>query len=188
MSAPILHFSLEYWKVALVALAPLLINISLFIYIFFYFPHNKLTRLFYYFLVPLCLWQLSDFMTRLSADQQTAAYWFYLFSPALNIVPAIGLHFTLLFTQKKNWLKNRLFLSLLYAPVFVFIFLSYGGLITFSVIASDTWRWLDVPSDDILGTINVTWIAVCSLATLGLLLHFALAKKHTVATLKCNPG
>jgi len=183
MMEPALHFSFEYWKPALLALAPMLINVVLFAYVFFYFPHNKLTRLFYFFLLSLCLWQLADFMVRISADPQTAAYWFYLFSPALNFIPPMGLHFVLLFTQKKSWIKNRFFLFLLYAPAFAFFLMSYGNIISFRIVPSPAWRWLAIGLDDVPGMINASWITGCSLLTLGFLLHFALLKKHANANL-----
>jgi len=177
MIEPVLHFTSEYWRSALLALIPLLINFCLFIYIFFYFPHNKLTRLFYCFLIPLCLWQLTDLLCRLSADKETATYWFHLLSPALNVIPVIGLHFTILFVQKKNWLKSRALLFGIYLPAFVFLFFSYGGLIKFSMEPSSFWGWVARSTNDTIGLINALWIVLSSLTTLGLLLHFTFIRK-----------
>jgi len=177
MMEPVVHFTLDYWRSALLALIPLLVNIGLFIYIFFYFPHNKLSRLFYCFLIPLCLWQLTDLLCRLSADQETATYWFYLLSPALNVIPAIGLHFTILFIKKKNWIRSRALLFGLYFPAVVFLFFSYGGLIKFTMVHSSFWGWIALTDNDTIGLLNALWIVFSSLTSLGLLLHFTHVRK-----------
>lgn len=173
------------------ALAPLLINISLYFYIFFFFRHNKLTRLFYSLLIPLCMWQFIDFIARISADRETATYWYYVLSPALNTIPSLGLHFTLAFTQKKQWLKKRWLIFVIYFPAFAFILLSYGGFIRFTTMPSFFWRWVAIGGDNAFAFTNATWIVLSALIILSLLLHFVVKTRcnsnnlHMQARLVC---
>ncbi|MBI3518986.1 MAG: PAS domain-containing protein, partial [Bacteroidetes bacterium] len=178
MQAPSLHFTFSHPVAALQEFIPLLLNLGLFIYVFFYFPHNKLTRLFYLFLVPLSIWQLTDLMVHLSADKESAYFWYFLFSPVLNLIAPLAMHFSLVFTRHKDWLKSRALLFSLYFPAIIFVFLSYAGVINFSVHPSPFWGWLIIGNDSIVDLINAWWIVILSIVTLSLLVHHAFKTRN----------
>jgi len=171
MLTPDLHFTFSHPLAALQEIIPLLINLGLFIYVFFFFPHNKLTRLFYLFLIPICLWQLTDLMVHLSADENTAFFWYYLLSPLLNFFPSFGLHFTLVFTRQKTLLKSRLFVFLIYFPAFLFMLLSYAGVVSFKIVASSFWGWLAIGNNKPADISNAYWMVLNAIFIMALLIR-----------------
>jgi PAS domain S-box-containing protein len=184
MIASELHFTYDHWKAALLALVPLLFNFSLFIYTFFFFPHNRITRLFYSFLIILGIWQLTDFLTRTSADEATAAYWFGLLSPAIYVMPSVGLHFSLLFSQQKRWAKKQWVLFLLYAPALLFVLASYGRVIVSDLVPSDMWGWIAIPHYNTSTLLIGSCLVVYGAVTLSILARFAYRNRNSSINLR----
>lgn len=98
----------QHLAAVLLALVPFLITLSLFLYVFSHFTHNKLTRPFFLFLLPLSLWQLNEVFTRQSGTAAEVQYWCHLFNPFLNFIPPLGLHFAVVFARIHKWQKPLL--------------------------------------------------------------------------------
>ena len=128
------HFHWTHFDAALIALLPACLNFWVAFYVRRFLPHNKVSNVFTIFVITIALWQLSDVFMRISATKTTAEIWTHFFSLMTCATSSLGLHFALLFTQKKRLTSSSLFMAFVYLPLVV-------GNLTYSLGAVLGGKW-----------------------------------------------
>ena len=178
------NITFEHYPAALLAFVPALINLVLFIYVFFRFNHDKLTQVFSLFLLSIIAWQVHELMTRVCISREGAIYYSNLINPFINFVPPLGLHFAIIFTRQKK-IKRKLILPfLLYMPAFVFFALAYSHILKINIVSSSFWGWVVVYNNDLVGISNAAWMVLESFVMMALLFRYTFVKEYLNPTVK----
>ena len=121
---------------ALLPLATLFANLLLGIYILYRDPKAKLNRLYALFAFAVTIWALGTFLTFTALTSGEALYQERLTQLGLSLMPALLLHFFLVFT-KSEFISRKRFYMPLYLPALFFIFVNFTtNLITKSATSS----------------------------------------------------
>jgi len=172
-----LAFDLQHWPAVMLAFIPLLINLTILIYVLFFLPKTKLNVPFLLFLSILSVWQFNDTTVRLFTTEEEAHMWFDMLIIPITFMAPFALHFALVFTEKGKLLNSPWVLSLLYLPAISFALLTVGGFVGYNVIHSDFWGWTFYLTEEPLSHINGSWMGVLILITLVVLIQFTLQSK-----------
>ncbi|TND02606.1 MAG: PAS domain-containing protein [Bacteroidetes bacterium] len=173
------RFDLTFLPSALLAFIPFLVNAGIFIYVFFILPKTRLNILFSFFLVTLALWQFTETMVRLSSDAETAKLWYTMLNPAANFISPLAMHFALIFTRNRHWLKRPWVILAIYVPALFFTFATIGGFVYSEITPSPFWRWVFTPANNLVSEINGYWIGALAWLVLVILIIFCRKSRKT---------
>ncbi|MFZ5551557.1 MAG: sensor histidine kinase [Bacteroidota bacterium] len=168
------QFDLTYWQPFLLAFLPLLINLSVFTYVFLRLPGTRLNVMFLFFIFNLCIWQMLDSITRITSSEEQVRLWYDMFSPFISLVTVLSLHFSLIFANRAKLLGRPWILVLIYAPALFFVLASNGGFITYTIEPDTFWRWRLRLTDEWIPQLNVHWISSLALITLWVFIRYAI--------------
>jgi PAS domain S-box-containing protein len=84
---------------------------------------NHLNRVFFFYCFTLAYYSFMEFGMR-QADSFGEAVLWAKFNVLLPLVPALLIHFIMVFTEKTKWLKNKFTYLLVYSPGLIFFLLS----------------------------------------------------------------
>lgn len=168
------QFDLTYWQPFLLAFLPLLINLSVFTYVFLRLPGTRLNVMFLFFIFNLCIWQMLDSITRITSSEEQVRLWYDMFSPFISLVTVLSLHFSLIFANRAKLLGRPWILVLIYAPALFFVLASNGGFITYTIEPDTFWRWRLRLTDEWIPQMNVHWISSLALITLWVFIRYAI--------------
>jgi PAS domain S-box-containing protein len=173
MAAPY-EFSLEHWPAVALALVPAILNLGLFAYVLVFGKRNTLTYTFAAFVGTLMVWQFSDAMIRLSADQASAQFWGAVLGLGALMIAPTGMEFTLQFIGRGDLVRRPLVLVLLWGPAVLIETATRAGLGRSQLAPNEPWAWAAVGPAPVLTLLYGVWIASLSLAMLFLLVRFSL--------------
>ena len=167
-----LALDLQHWPAVLHAFIPLLINLGIFVYVFYFLPKTKLNIPFLLFLSILCTWQFNDTIIRLCVTEEAARMWFNMLIVPISFIAPFALHFALAFTEKEKLLNSSWLLAFLYFPAICFSLLTVGGFVNFYLAHSDFWGWVFHLADNPLTQLYGIWVGVLILIALVLLVRY----------------
>ena len=103
----------------------------------------------------------AEFQYRQTLDFETAYLWLKI-SGLWPLVPAILLHISLIFTGKKNILKNKNIYLLIYVPALIISFYAIDSNLLLQGILKEYWGWTYVfPEKSALFSIMSAWTLIC---------------------------
>ncbi len=105
---------------SLLPLSAFLANMILGFYILYRSPKEKLNKLYSLFAFSLAIWALGTFLSSTSSTSEAAMSWNKLTVVGSLVMPAVLLHFFLVFTKKEDALR-KIFYFPLYLPALFFI-------------------------------------------------------------------
>lgn len=113
-----------------ISLFSAILNVSIGIYIFLFFPKKNTNRLFFLFVLSIVIFNIGEFFTRMSITKEEALFWGRITYSVLTIGACFFLHFSLVFPRKivlKGYnVFSRYFLSCVYIlGSIVYIFFIY---------------------------------------------------------------
>jgi len=120
----------------------------------------------------------AEFQYRQTSDFQTAYLWLKI-SGLWPIVPAILLHISLIFTGKKDILKNKLTYFLIYAPALIIAFYAVDTNLLLEGIIKEYWGWTYVfPKNSLLFIIMSFWTLLCAILAGGICFLYYLKNEN----------
>lgn len=146
-----------------------IINLSLVVYIFFFFVRNRVTTVFSLLTLALACWQFNSAFGRIAATAKTAAAWEYFFLVPWSMVGPLCLHFALLYTQIVEERKWRPLLISSYLISLFFIGIYNAGVYEHHFVYLGYWGWVDEHKDNIVDIISVGWLTFLTIASIIIL-------------------
>jgi PAS domain S-box-containing protein len=131
---------------ALLALASFLALFSLANFVFYIDPKKTLHRLFALFCLSCAYWAFCEFMFLTAEDAQTAHLWRKIYA-FWSFIGAFMVHFVLVFTEKRAWLKRRATLFLVYAPSVLFSWTALATDLMVERISYGPFGWRYQPAE-----------------------------------------
>ena len=165
----LLDFDLDNWEAILLSTLPALLNLFIFIYVRIKFPIDKVSRIFSLFLLALVVFQIGDTFLRMSNTIETAVLWNSIFTIGVLSIAPIGLQFCLLYTGKRKLAESFLVQFLLFAPVPIFIILTFLNQADYHFYPSSFWGWVYKEDTISVGAVQGYWIGAQGLIMLFLL-------------------
>lgn len=173
MSVGPFDLNLRLWPIVLLALLPALLNLGILAYVLARSKRNPLTYSFLLFVASLVVWQLSESLVRMSATAATATFWSNALAVGALLIGPFGVHFALLFTERRQWARSPLVWLLLYGPALAIEVLSRAGLNENNMVFRPTWGWTAALPTPLVGNLTGLWVAGLAFVTLALLLRYA---------------
>ena len=151
---------------------------------------NQLGKTFMYLCLSLALcWASLEFGYRL-ADEYETAYLLLKLNVAWYFVISLLLHFTLIFTEKKELLRRKKTYFLIYGPALLLFLIDLHTDLLFTVPIKEQWGFMyGMPAHPIIYNISLTWAVITGFYCLYLLLEYyqktshLLKKKQTIHVL-----
>ncbi|HLE46790.1 MAG TPA: PAS domain-containing protein [Candidatus Thermoplasmatota archaeon] len=163
------QFTVEHWPAVLLALVPAALNLAILGYLAVRSKKNALTYSFLLFVSSLVVWQGSEALVRLSETRESAAFWADALAAGALLIGPFGVHFALLFTERRGAARSPLVWFLLYGPAIAIEALSRAGLNQGTQVYREPWGWMTGLPVPLLGTLTGIWVAALAFATLWLL-------------------
>ncbi|HXC06347.1 MAG TPA: PAS domain S-box protein, partial [Bacteroidia bacterium] len=161
-----LHF--DHWGLIAAGLLPLLINVSIIIYVSFTLPPSRTHTSFLVFVFSVAIWQLSDTMLRMSSNALTATYWTRIDNISMLFVAPFAILFGLRFALWHKRVSPALLLSLLFAIPMMLSAGIIAGLDHYEIHDSETWSWIVNPRSDLFTLSIYCWHSFIGLCTITL--------------------
>ncbi len=164
-------FDLDFsrWDVILLNLIPAFINLSIFIYVIFFFPQNETNYIFLIFVFLIAILQLGDGFVRMSVSAETAEQWHRMSNASTMFALPFGILFTLSITRGIDTISNKfIFVSLFLPPIILLLFI-ITRLDQYLISKSDNWYWSVNPEPGIATSTIYLWISITSVILLVLL-------------------
>ncbi len=162
MQNSLLNLSLDHWGVFLLFIIPALLDIGIFVYVFFFLPSNKINNAFSAFVLLLGIAQALDGLMRISASAETAMEWAKISGAPWVFMLPFQVLFTLRYTGWNKKIPNALLLTLLFFPAIIFELFITAGLGEVTIIKSETWNWIPNPKNTIITNVLYLWIVIIS--------------------------
>jgi len=136
---------------------------------------NSLNRYFLYLSLAAFYWMIIFYLFTTARDYEEALFWrkLFLFWPFAGVVQT---YFVIIFTDKRDILKNRIFYPLLYIPPLIVTFWELNGLIADNLILK-SWGWVEINSFSIFFILASISALIIGLFNLYLCLHYILTIK-----------
>lgn len=166
-------FDLANWPVVLLALVPALLNVAIFVYVLVRSKRNALTYSFALFVASLVVWQISESLMRMSRTAETAAFWGDVLAGGGLLIGPFGVHFALLFTERRDLARSPIVWLSLYGPAVMLELLSRAGLNEGLLLHQEPWGWMTTVPAPVLSGITGLWVATLAFTTLVLLFSYA---------------
>jgi PAS domain S-box-containing protein len=120
----------------------------------------------------------AEFQYRQTTDFQTAYLWLKI-SGLWPLVPAILLHISLIFTGKKDLLKNKLTYILIYVPALIIAFYAIDTNLLLEGIQKEYWGWTYVfPKNSIIFNAMSIWTFICIFLAGGICLLYYIKNRN----------
>lgn len=179
MHADLFDFNFHHWEIFFLSLLPALINLGIFVYVFFFIPQNRTNIYFALFVFFLGLGQLIDGFVQLSNTAETALQWVWISTTVWLFIMPFGLLFTLRFIGEKKKLKNPVIQAAIFFPSVFFALLTILHQGSYKIIRSEKWHWIANPAPDLITVSMLTWICIQTTVILCLLWAFYFKKRKT---------
>lgn len=164
---------LASWAGILLAAIPALTNLGIAIYVLARMRRNAVTYAFALFVLAMTTWQASEACTRtVDTLRQAEACRGILFAGGLLVAP-LGMHFALLFTDRRHLARSPLLLMLLYGPALVFEALNRAGFNEARLVQNPVWGWQHAPPPPVVSVFSSYWVILLTFGTLIVLMRFA---------------
>ncbi|PCJ81376.1 MAG: hypothetical protein COA57_14285 [Flavobacteriales bacterium] len=184
MISTLFSFTLDNWQAALFSFIPALVNLCIFIYVYFLVPKTKTTTTFSLFVLSLFVWQMHETMMRLSLTAQTAILWNQLLNVGSSFIVPFGLHFALIFTRREK-LANSSLLLFLYLPYVFLSLIVSSGINQPGLVHHPFWSWQMDSDISFINQFRSLWISATAFVILLLLFSYAWqCRKQPNVTLK----
>ncbi|HEY6082626.1 MAG TPA: PAS domain-containing protein, partial [Chitinophagaceae bacterium] len=153
------NFSFQDSTGFLVAFIPALIELILVIYILFFLPQNRTTRVFVLLTLSAALWQLDGAVKRIVVSAQAADTWDCIFSAAWIFIGPLSLHFSLLYSGIMKASKSTIPIVLIYLPAFIFMGIYGSHLYDHVFRYSPFWGWVNYHNRSLIDIMQICWIS-----------------------------
>ena len=140
MQKNLFNISFDNWQIFLLFIIPALINVSIFVYVFFFLPQNRTNKIFSVFVLLIGIAQGIDGILRTSNSFETAIEWSRLEAAPWVFITPVGLLFALRYTKWDKKFSNEFILSVLFLPAILLEFIIIAGLNEVSVEKSEMWN------------------------------------------------
>ncbi len=164
-------FNLDFsrWDVMLMTLIPSLINLGIFIYVFFFLPQNETNNVFSIFVLLIGFWQFGDGLVRMSVSQESALLCYKMSGAFTLFTIPFGTLFILSITKGLENISNRFVFIALFLPPVILLLVIIAGLDAYNIIESENWYWIVNPIPNFYTSMIYLWISLGSLFMLALL-------------------
>jgi PAS domain S-box-containing protein len=152
----------------LCAFLPALFNLALVVYILIFLPRNRITNVFALATFACALWQITDAFIRITATAAAADFWDSVLSISWIFIGPLCIHFTILYTQMIKS-QSRIYISLLYAPGFIFLALYQGHYYEHPFQYTPFWGWGNLHNKNVIDIIQIYWASALAFTSLVLL-------------------
>ena len=171
-------FHVLNWFSFLLAFVPAILNLGIVAYIVFLMPRNAVSAMFALFSFSLALWQLDDSICRVTNNALTLHYWDNILSYGWLLFGPLGLHFSLLYTGKRNYSNSFVVIALIYLPAIFFCGTYQAGLYSHHSITTDFWCHVFPHNANQLDIIQIMWVSLMVFITCGILATYAWQQRH----------
>jgi len=172
------NFTLQNPYSFLIAFIPALLSFTLFFYILFALPRNKLVNVFALLTFTGALWQISDSFQRIADTANAADFWDSIFSISWIFIGPLCLHFALLYTRAIKSNYSRFYIPFLYAPGFLFYALYEMHYYEHIFQPIPFWGWGNFHNQNPIDIAQVYWVSTLVILTLVLLIIYTLKIKN----------
>ena len=155
-----------------IAFIPALLNLILVVYILIALPKNRVTNVFALLTFACALWQISDVFQRITVTHEAADFWDSIFCISWIFMGSLCLHFALLYTQAIKPNHSRFYISLLYAPGFLFYSLYQMHYYEHTFQLDPFWGWGNFHNQNPIDIVQVYWITTLVILALALLISY----------------
>jgi signal transduction histidine kinase len=131
-------------ELILLPLVAFLSNTALAIYLLYRNPKSSLSRLYSIFSFTVAIWAMGDFMLLNSSNAGVALLWGSFGRIVSALLPALLLHFFLIFT-KSRLASKKLWAISLYIPALIFIALGFSTTLITKTVEFTQWGYIIVP-------------------------------------------
>ncbi|MBN2526629.1 MAG: response regulator [Deltaproteobacteria bacterium] len=152
---------------ALTSLLSFVVALVLGTFIFFKDTKSTINRLYFIISLSIALYSFLEYGYRQSRNYEEAALWWQ-FDCLWPTHIAVWFHLAAAFTEKKTWLKSKLFYVLTYGPALVFTLADiFGHHITGPPVLRQ-WGWSYSFRENALSSIAMGWVALLPVAAAAL--------------------
>lgn len=162
MQKTILNLNFDYLGIFLLFIIPALIDIGIFVYVFFFLSQNKTNKIFSAFVFLLGITQALDGIMRLSTTAETAVEWSKISAAPWVFISPLGLLFSLRYSGWHQKFSNNLLIVILFLPPILLEFLIIAGLNEVTIEKSEIWHWIANPKPSAATIIIYLWNSVTS--------------------------
>lgn len=166
MQKTLLDLNFDYWAIFLLFIIPAIIDLSIFIYVFFFLPQNRTNKVFAAFVFLLGIAQALDGIMRLSATAETAAEWSKISAAPWVFITSFGLLFSLRYSGWHLKFSSNLLIVLLFFPTIVLEFMIIADLNEVTIQRSEIWHWIANPKPSATTSIIYLWNSIIAFITL----------------------
>ena len=163
--------------IILLSFIPALINVSLFIYAFYFLKRGALVNAFALLVFSCAIWQISDSLIRFTDDIETASLIYRVLSFGVLFLLPSSLHFSLLYIDKFNKNNPSFLLTILYLPSILFYLFNLFSLPKGYFISDEFWHFMYVPSGAI-DNLMLIWLGILAIFTSIILLTYCYKIKN----------
>lgn len=175
-SSDMFSFTTDYPLVVLFTFIPALINLGIFLYVFFYLPRNRTNSTFAFFVLVLCFWQVLEGLSHASVTAEAALVWYRMSSTMSLGVVVIETVFALRFTSLHKKLARSYYYIFLFIPAIFFNLLFIAGNDHYTMTESRLLNWIATPASNLSTELLYGWISLTSVVTLFLFIQFAVRR------------
>ena len=162
--------------IALLAFIPGLINLTIFIYSYFFLPQSKLSNAFSMLVFSAMVWQISEGFLKLTQDINTAKNLYIIAQAGSLIVIASCLYFSLIFTKFIVNMKSSLVSFFIFFPAIFFIISNILQWTNTEFTYSSSYGFLNT-TDSTIYSLESLYISICGIATTLLLINYWINQK-----------
>ena len=172
------NFTLQNPYSFFIAFIPALLSFALVVYILVALPKNRVTNVFALLTFACALWQFSDVFQRITVTHEAADFWDSIFCISWIFIGSLCLHFALLYTHTIKPNHSRFYISLLYAPGFLFYSLYQMHYYGHTFQLDPFWGWGNFHNQNPIDIAQVYWITSLVIIALALLISYTFKIKN----------
>lgn len=160
MRSEIFEIDFSRTQVLIVTLIPVIINISVFLYVSLFTQRTRITGYFSFFVFMLGMWQVSEGFVQMSITPEAAEFWHRVSVMAVIFAVLFGLLFSLNYTKLDKKISWNIFFIFLVLPAIVFVICLLGHLDKNIVVSSAKWHWIVNPQPIFITLVIFLWISI----------------------------
>jgi PAS domain S-box-containing protein len=172
MTPTLLNLDPSQIKVALISLIPAMVNVAIFVYIFFFLPRSKTNTSFAVFVFLAGMWQMCEGLMKMSETAETALAWHRVAELFIICLTPSGIFFVLFFSQWMKKVSFNLLFTLLFLPGLSFIVAISQQLDECNMIKSSHWNWIPDPKITAVTLPIYIWCSLGNIVIQGLLWYY----------------
>lgn len=162
-------FDPSRWHIHFLFFIPALINFSLFLYVIFFLPQNRINFTFSIFVLFVGFWQMTEGCMRLSTTAETAELWYGIMGVIAVFITPLGMQFSLSFHNLHKKVPYAVIVFTQFLPATMFSILLLGGIGDYQIVRSEHWYWVFNPIPSMFTNIIYSWISLNGFVILGVL-------------------